>query len=328
MRVCFWILSLIFSLLCFSCKPSSESSQEDSSMVVNTIPQDRLSGGASGMTQIDSTTFVGIYDIKSFADGPRVVVMKTIEDQPLEIIPILIEDWNDPEGKPSDLESICRIGDEGNQFLMAEAGTWQGGYGRIFHLTIDTSDFSGKVLGIAKLPFKYDNDFDAVGDQYEGMACIPLNEQSVILLLAERGGSEHFPLGILRWGILDLNSYSMTFSVEGMEGITIDAPGHWLDPSKKRDITALHIDDQDRIWASASQDLGDSGPFYSVIYQLGHLTRNSPSPIDVNEDLEIWREISGFKIEALSGPSALVPNSRLSFATEDESFGGNWRAIE
>ena len=292
------------------------------------IPANRLTGGASGMDQLNDRLFVGIYDLKSYAEGPRVVVIKTLPDEPLSISPVIIGDWNDPEGKPTDLESICRIGDTGTEFLMAEAGTWQGNYGRLFHLYIDTITNEGKILGVVKLPFVQTNDFDLVGDQYEGIACFRTSEKRITVILAERGGSEIFPEGILRWGVLDLEDYSLEFSDKGMNGLKVDAPGNWINPESKRDITALHVDNEGIIWAAASQDIGDSGPFYSVIYQLGRLRTDGINPVDVFNDLKIWREISGYKIEALSGPSAMVPNSRISFATEDEAFGGNWRAIE
>ncbi len=321
-------IGLISIIMVFSCSRNKEIYSENILSDQEIIPPNRLSGGASGMTRMDDHTFIGIYDLKSFADGPRVVKITTSLNEPIKIIPIIIDSWVDDEGKPSDLESICRIGDSGNEFLMAEAGTWQNGYGRLFHLSIDTITNSGVIEGVVKLPFLHTNDFDLVGDQYEGIACIKRNENEVTVILAERGGSEIFQNGILRWGNLNLNDYALNFSNKGMKGITIDAPGNWLNPKSKRDITALHIGDDKTLWASASQDIGDSGPFYSVIYQLGKVTEDHSNPIELYDQFTVWREVSGYKIEALSGPSSLVPGSVISFATEDEAFGGNWRAIK
>lgn len=293
-----------------------------------TISPNKLNGGASGMTQIGPSAYLGIYDIKSHQTGPRVAMIATAVDRPIQVTPIYIEDWNNPEGQGNDLESICRIGNSGNEFLMAESGDWQGKFGRIFHLSVDTVKREGKILGTIKLPQMATNNFDLVGDQYEGMTCIKLSDEEVMLILAERGGSPPFPTGMLRWATLNLKSYSLTFSEAGKEGIAVDAPGHWTQPDKKRDITSLHVDDNGEVWAAASQDISDAGPFYSVIYRLGKLTGNMDKPVEVYSNLSIWREVSGYKIEALSGPCASVPNSKISFATEDESYGGNWRAIE
>jgi hypothetical protein len=37
--------------------------------------------------------------------------------------------------------------------------------------------------------------------------------------------------------------------------------------------------------------------------------------------------IDGFKVEALSGPASVVAGSFMSFATEDESYSGQWRPL-
>lgn len=89
----------------------------------------------------------------------------------------------------------------------------------------------------------------------------------------------------------------------------------------------MHIDHNGIIWASASGDQGDAGPFYSVIYKLGKINQMNPQkPISIFDTLTIGREIYGFKIEALSGPQKDI-NCTHTFGTEDEIYGGVLRPI-
>ena len=76
-----------------------------------------------------------------------------------------------------------------------------------------------------------------------------------------------------------------------------------------------------------SEDTGEMGPFFSVIYKIGEVdTSNKERPFNIYTDFSKWASVSGFKIEALSGPSKNI-NCTHSFGTEDEVFGGIWRAI-
>lgn len=285
----------------------------------------KLGGGSSGMEKLQNQSYVVVYDIKNFKEGTRVAIIN-VTDEAIQASPIRISGWGD-EGKSSDLESICKIPGTTDEYLIAESGNWKGNLGRIFHIKIDTTQQSASILGITKLPFKHMNTPEVVGDQYESILCLPYNETERILILGERGGSEINPRGTIKWGIYNLSTYQLKFSDAGMKGITVNAPGNWTDEKNKRDITDLHMDAEGEIWAAASEDTGDVGPFYSVIYKLGQVnTSNKEQPLTIYSDSPKWVSIPGFKIEALSGPSKHI-QSTLSFGTEDEIYGGVWRAI-
>ena len=219
----------------------------------SSIPASKVSGGSSGMAQIDPTTYIGVYDLKSFEDGVRVSIISTFPDS-IVVEAVYIEDWNDEGGKSSDLESISKIPGRTNEFLMAESGNWQGKGGRIFHLKLDRLTNTAEILGVTQFPMLAENNFGITGDQYEGMACLAKSENEITLLLAERGGSKIFTSGILKWASYNLVDHSISFTIDGKKGIDIEAPGNWPDPATNRDITDLRIDKQNRVWASASQD--------------------------------------------------------------------------
>ncbi|MFC4634242.1 hypothetical protein ACFO3O_10010 [Dokdonia ponticola] len=285
----------------------------------------KLSGGLSGMEQIDDQSYLVVYDIKKHKEGTRLAMVQ-ITDETIQVSPIRISGWNEG-GRSNDLESICKIPGTTNEYLMAESGNWEGKLGRIFHIRVNTTTLSAQVLGTTQLPYKDINTLELVGDQYESMMCLLYSESERILMLAERGGSEINPRGNIKWGIYNLSTHKLTFSDAGIKGITVNAPGNWTDEKNKRDITDLHMDAEGGIWAAASEDTTDVGPFYSVIYKLGQLTTsNKKQPLTVYPDFTHWTPVAGFKIEALSGPPKNI-NATLSFGTEDEIFGGVWRPI-
>lgn len=289
------------------------------------IDPSKSGGGSSGMEQIGAQSYLVVYDFKSHNSATRIGFLK-VNDASLEVLPIAVSSWGDG-GIPNDLESICAIPGKQNEFLVAEPGSWQGTPGRIFHINVDTVNLKGKVLGTVKLPFLQDNDFDLVGDQYEAMLCLPYDERKRIVVMAERGGSQLSPEAIIRWGVLDLKEYSLTMEETGLKGKTVNAPGNWTNNKTKRSITDFHLDEQGGIWASASEDQGDQGPFYSVVYQLGKTNAiNKEQPITVFEEITAFKPVYGFKIEALSGPRKGT-NSTHSFGTEDEIYDGVWRPI-
>lgn len=319
------VLFLFFLLIIFFQTTACKMAQSVSSTAKQAIQPLKLSGGSSGMEKLGDQSYLVVYDVKNFKDGTRLSMIKLTE-KAIKVEPVTIANWGE-EGQSSDLESICKISGKTNEFLIAESGNWKGKLGRIFHIQVDTTNLSAKVIGITKLPFNGINNLTSVGDQYEAIACLPYSESERILLLAERGGSTVNPNGIIRWGIYNLSTHQLTFGEAGRQGITVNAPGNWTDKKGKRAITDLHIDSEGGIWASASEDISDVGPFYSVIYKIGEVnTANKEQPFTIYSNFSKWEAVPGFKIEALSGPSKNI-NCTHSFGTEDEIYGGVWRAI-
>jgi hypothetical protein len=320
-KLLFRLLIPILFLQIISCKTSQPVSPETSRGIQSLKP----GGGSSGMEKLGGHSFLVVYDLKSYKEGIR-MAMINITEEGIGVSPVNISGW-DKEGRSSDLESICRIPGKTDEYLIAESGNWEGGIGRIFHIRVDTASLSAKVLGTTKLPYKNINNLEVVGDQYESMACLPYSQSGRILILAERGGSKVNPRGIVRWGLYDLSTHQLEFSDSGMEGIAVNAPGNWTNEKWKRDITDLHIDEEGGIWASASEETSEMGPFYSVIYKIGEVDASSRErPFQIYSSFSKWESVAGFKIEALSGPSKNIESTH-SFGTEDEIYGGIWRAI-
>ena len=114
----------------------------------------------------------------------------------------------------------------------------------------------------------------------------------------------------------------------GIKGVDVNVPGNWMNIQIQRGTLQIFIlIRKGGIWGAASEDHGDSGPFYSVIYKLGKVNLlNKERPFIVYDTIRVAKDVSGFKIEALSGPCKNI-NSSHSFGTEDEIYGGVWRPI-
>ncbi|WP_273273915.1 hypothetical protein [Maribacter polysiphoniae] len=319
-------LVAICLLLSLAACTSNKTVASPSPNVNNALTQTfKKSGGSSGMEQIDDCSYLAVYDLKKNAEDIRLGLIK-VNDESLTVAPIPIHGW-DKDGISNDLESICAIPGKDNEYLIAESGNWQGELGRIFHIRVDTSKLDARVLGTVKIPMHYRNDFDVTGDQYEAIMCLPYDKNNRIVILGERGGSKNNPNGLVRWGILNIQEHTFEMSNEGITGIPVNAPGHWTNKATKRSITDFHLDQEGVIWAAASEDPGDTGPFYSIIYKLGKINPlDREKPFTIFKEINMAKEVNGFKIEALSGPCKNILGTH-SFGTEDEIYGGVWRPI-
>jgi hypothetical protein len=228
------------------------------------------------------------------------------------------EDWGD-NAKPNDLESIAPIPGQPGSFLIAESAYHDGKYGRIFNVQLSQNgdSWSSHVAHVYQLPTFLRSDV-------EGIALAARPDGSLILVITERGGSGPYSPGWLWWGNFDLNSGEFTITEDATYGIQLNWPEQTYNPWA-RPCTDLFLDAGGYLWASGAQDMGDNGPFRSVIYRIGRFDPRQTYPImyDYNQDL-IWH-VDGEKVEAL-GP-AVVDGSILTYFTDDESFGGVWRPL-
>lgn len=281
--------------------------------------------GISGMAQIDPDSYLVVQDKKAYENGDRVGILKIKGGGMYELTPLKVSDWKHGDGQASDLESVCRIPGKSNEFLLAEAGYWEGKYGRIFQVEIKTNQLTVKnVFNIPKIVASKDG---GDGDNFEGMACLK-KDDSIFVILGERGGSSLYKNGYLRIGILDYSNSQLSWNKYSNKPIEIHAPGSWYNGESKRSISDLYLDERGIIWAVATEDAGDAGPFKSIIYKAALVSSKAGAfpLVSANSKKSTW-VIDGFKIEALSGPSTKVPNSYMSIGTEDESYGGTWRSL-
>ncbi|SDI53841.1 hypothetical protein SAMN04488540_10231 [Ferrimonas sediminum] len=277
--------------------------------------------GFSGMAPLNDSAFVVVLDRKSYAEGERLGIVRMTPSSGYEYRPVLIEEWRSPDGQASDLESLCALPGRDGEFLLAESGTWQGRYGRVFHVRLQGE--RAEVMAVYPLPRRVDSAPGVDGDNVEGMVCLA-SDQGFKVIIAERGGSSHYPQGELRLGEFAPRSGRLEWQDEPLMQVTAPGPRR----PGRRAISDLHLGADGTLWASATDDGGDAGPFRSMIYAVAQLNPAPAGPLlrPVLKRGKGWI-IDGFKVEALSGPVSGVADSVMSFATEDEHYPGVWRPL-
>ncbi|HYQ91125.1 MAG TPA: hypothetical protein VES89_03375 [Candidatus Competibacteraceae bacterium] len=281
--------------------------------------------GYSGMVQIGPDDYLVVHDTKAGRSDPRVGIIRVKQDEPLRYAPLTVDNWVHSQGPANDLESACALPGRPGELLIAESGYQKNLYGRIFHLEIRGTTL--RVLGVLPLPRLSDSDKDWERDNYEGLACAARNDGKILLILGERGGSSRYPNGVLRWGVFDPTHGMVDWPDAGKTGGMLITPGPWSNPQSKRDISDLYLDGQGNLWAAASEDAGDEGPFRSVIYRAATVQADAANPIQLSKMEHPSWVLDGLKVEALAGPPDSVSSAFLSFATEDERLGGVWRPL-
>jgi len=333
--------------------------------------------GISGSARLNINTHLVVHDLHNGpgeADKDRLGIVISTGAGAYAYRPVTIDKdkWHEPGQVSNDLESACRLTHSDNEFLVAESGrvdTRVGGkverkpwLGRIFHIHLDFSSKNpaARVLMTPKLTLalvsapQFKNPDPAVvefphsKENYEGLACLHLNQAvnepaKYLVVLAERGG-EQTDTATLYWGVYDTAQpladreikWSTAPDVQG-----IKAPSTSKHPdSEWRDITGLHIDDRNRLFATAAYDTGKNNPPYeSVMYQLGVICVNKNDKHGnaalcdytlparpVNLSAYVISATTGYhKLESVAAPSGKAPAAdRLSIAAEDEDNGGVW----
>lgn len=283
--------------------------------------------GFSGMVKTGKGQYLVVHDLKVKSTEPRLGWLKIVKEGTY-YQPVAVADWKGD--RANDLEGICRL--PSGEFLAAESGVREeqpeGGqpeakYGRIFRLAV--SGDQGEVRQVyagAKLLVSTKK---GKGDDYEGLLCVPAGGQKILVVQGERGGSKPYPHGVLRWGWLDLAADRLTFDEAGLAGLPVVPPTQDLEGTERRDIADLYAAADGTLWAAGATDGGDSGPFRSYIYKLGHLQPGQNPPIVLEKDLAPTWTIDGFKTEALA--EAWTDHGALAFGTEDEDIGGVIREL-
>lgn len=290
--------------------------------------------GISGMAPIDGSSYLMVLDTKAHKKGNRVGVLEILGDGTNSYSSLKVKSLDKGDDRASDLEAIHRIPGRDGEYLAAESGRRANGPGRLFHLALNKEENGVSVLASWPLAERV---ADAMawdlgdGDNYEGLACWPLADGRIQLVLGERGGSDSHPRGALITGVLDLGKGEVLW-LPASSDLTPKAPGKWIDPKGQRDIADLWYDDRDSsIWCAASEDPGDIGPFRSVIWRVATVgdvnAETGLRELEVPETSKCEYITDGHKIEALSAAPSVIPDAFLSFGAEDEDFGGTWRSL-
>lgn len=277
------------------------------------------------MAWMGGDRYLVVHDTKVHRDHPRLGVIEVGGEEGVRYRAIEVSDWGHGDGRSSDLESVCALPGRPDEFLAAESGTWEGAFGRIFHLRV-TSD-QAEVLHAERLPGLADNGPETWGDNFEGIACTSRSDGRVLVVLGERGGTQTNLQGSLRWAVYHADEHWFDWSAEGIAGIPISAPGAWISLETRRDVADLFLDPEGVLWSVASEDAGDSGPFRSLIWAVGRVDADAPTPIDLYQDPPIGWILDGLKVEAISVAPEHLPFAQMSVGTEDENLGGVWRPL-
>lgn len=223
------------------------------------------------------------------------------------------EDWSSVSFLGNDLEGICQIPDRPNHFLIVESGYYQRRkYGRIMEAVLSRDSSSWKVTIIRQLQLPLNV------ESIEGIACSKIDNNDLLVVIGEREATM-VPENI-RWDILNYSNWTNTLSFN--EGTNFFSP---ISDRLSRDVSDLYLDSDSFLWCSGTFDNADPGPFKSVIYLIGKINPQANPPVYIAaKPYKAW-QLPGYKIEALASP--ILQGSALSIGTDDEDYGGTWRAL-
>ena len=257
--------------------------------------------GISGMALVEPrtgarTTFLVVHDNKQRGEG-RVGLVEIEGLKPPRYTPLA---W--PTGElPEDLEALARVPAVAANSFMALASA-----GKIYHLLLDSSHSSIKLLKVFRLP-------DAPKESnFEGFTLYRMGER-LLAVWAHRG--EGADPAVIYWARLD----PVTYSFSGVRSARLTVPWPKTDV---RHVSDLKIDDGGALFITSASDPGDDGPFASALYLAGSF--------DVCEGQVVFRQTVALvrllrfdyhKVEAFE----LVPGMTggLAFATDDEHMGSS-----
>lgn len=275
--------------------------------------------GISAMAQIDADRYLLVQDKKISEPGERLGILQIFADKAPKYQAIPVSNW--PESQSgNDLEAACALPGRPNEFLLAESGSWQGEFGRLFHIQLIQQNYA-KVLATYPLPIQQDSNPQQSGDQFEGLACVQKAANRYLVILGERGGEQK--RGSLQTGDFDIAANQVIWSDERLSVIP---PQPDLSEPYQRDIADLYLE-SNILWASAVREAGPAGPFSSFIYQVALVDAQAAQPLQLIGGSKIYWQLDGLKVEGLAAPSPLLPGSSLAIGSEDEKLGGIWRAL-
>jgi hypothetical protein len=198
---------------------------------------------------------------------------------------------------PIDLEALTNISGMEDQYIAM--GSW----GFCYWLALDLSTNRLKLIKEFRIP--------GSGP--------PLNLESLVLWFAGNSwyiswahrGSVKEP-SILFWGSIDLFSEVVTIQKE--DSIFVSVPWPILD---KRHMSDMDLDRDGILWAAATSDPGDDGPYQSGIYKIGKFQKqNGKMEFLIADSFPKQFVFQQNKVEALT-----IAGNKMVFATDDENLG-------
>jgi hypothetical protein len=217
--------------------------------------------------------------------------------------------WPGPLGAPTDLESVSRIPGT-TEVLVTESGQDKK-YHRIF------------LIQARKRQLQLINfiDWPAPVTNVEGTAVAQVGKR-LVFIYAERGGDGKSSTKI-RWADLDLKP----FKIGSFQEVKFTCP----DPTGAvaRPVSAIDVDDKNRIYVAAATDPGDNGPFRSVIWRIGKVQAGDRKKVEVVLDDEPERiaNVDTLKVEGIAIRQQSDGKGEIFAGSDDEVHGGSMRRV-
>lgn len=145
------------------------------------------------------------------------------------------------------------------------------------------------------------------------------------VFLGTRGAGVAYEPARLYSGYADLDAGKWTSG--DLTGNDVDVYSNYYQPANPwlRGITDMYLDPSGMLWIARAVDPGDGGPFTSYIVRYTKIGGEMDyGPYGPSGGEAGWT-ICGCKVEALAAP--VIAGSVLSFASDDESYGGIWRPL-
>ena len=300
MRLLVWVAAASLGLAAYSAEFNQNA------IVPDGIPP------CSGMAHWGPARYLVSHDLKFGEKGPRFGLVSTnirLTYQEVEC------EWSGPES--NDVESLAPIEGESGQFLACESGYFKGQYGHLYWLSaVDGAKPGLSVKGRYSMP-------KGLEQEVEGLTTLKLEGSNRwLVVLGGRGGRSEEPAR-LYWGILDRDRNTLEWTKEGLRGVEIHLPRR-LGPFA-RTLSDMYIDEQHRLFVSSCSTPGRLGPNRSLIFMAGTLSENLKAPFQrASENQDVWW-IDGCKIEGICPCDR--PGYGPAYVTDDDDFGGLWRAV-
>jgi hypothetical protein len=294
----FSTLILLVSLLVFGQNLNAQTNQW---RPVSGARHDNISGMALIAHEGKRTSFLIINDNKKPEQNHAAVVS--------------VEDSNAPKYTPlkwlgddigTDFEAVSAVPDAPNNFMAFTAA------GRVFHIEINLTDSSVKVLKSFDVPqIPKDPDF-------EGFCLQKIN--GVLLAIWADRGLDAKPAQLF-WSRFDLQTYAFT----QVDSTVFKVP---YPSGNTRHISDVKADQSGAVFITSASDPGNDGPFTSAFYFAGTFNFSNLQKITFNQSPALTRifTFDYHKVEAFE----FVPGADggIAFGADDENLGSaiylNW----
>lgn len=215
-------------------------------------------------------------------------------------------DWS-RSGIPDDLEAACSLDSKTGRFLVFESGSTRENLvkvkPKVIEMQLETHGDAARVVATRTW------ERETYPGEIEGALC--LSEDVVIL--GVRKFSQRGQVVLLKMHLSDPSKYVVMQSMPIAHAMPF---GHY-----NRAVSDLYLDSRQQLWAVATRDHEDRGPFASLVYRLGEVNAAGEMKLRLRPDAFV--PIAALKVEALA-----PMNQNVLVASDDEVFGSTVRSLQ